>query len=415
MFKKIIPMLVIIIAGEAIFMLPFLIPRLLRPLIIESWGISNTNIGLAFSAYGASALVSYFLGGPLADKYSPRALITNSLVLTSIVGAFLIMNPNPTTFIASYFCFGITTTLMMWGALIKLTHLIGGSDRRASAMGLLDSGRGLTAALMSSLLLYVLTILSQAPGLSSIMNLNIVYIVTILFTFTISIIVWFALADLKVGDENPTHRWDMKKAKEVLKSKNVWLLSLVILSSYCGYKNIDNFSVYLVDVQGLTIERSSYYTSIIFWLRPISTLIAGLVADRVAVKIRGGRFLTLSVLLMMGAITQLFLNQDINASFNIIFTTMIFSATFAYSLRAIYFAVFDELTIPNHVVGTAVGIVSVVGFLPDFFFGALTGYLIDNYPGRLGYNYVFLFTGLFLLLGSLAALVLYFQVKKVKG
>ena len=137
MLKRFLPMLVIIIAGEAIFMLPFLIPRLLRPLIIESWGISNTNIGLAFSAYGFSALVSYFIGGPLADKYKPKVLISLSLVLTALGGVALVLNPTPFMFIACYFYFGISTILLMWGALIKVTHLIGGSSRRASAMGFL--------------------------------------------------------------------------------------------------------------------------------------------------------------------------------------------------------------------------------------------------------------------------------------
>ena len=267
---------------------------------------------------------------------------------------------------------------------------------------------------MSSLLLYVLKTLNQSSDANNIMNLNIVYILTVLFTITVAIMIWFALTDLEVTKDKPSQQFDFKKAKEVLKNKNIWLLSLVILSSYCGYKNIDNFSVYLVDVQGLSLERSSFYTSIIFWLRPISALIAGLLADRIAINFKGGRFLTLSVLLMLGAITQFFLNQDINSSFTVIFSTMIFSAIFVYALRAIYFAVFEELTVPNRVVGTAVGIVSVVGFLPDFFFGALTGYLIDNYPGRLGYNYVFLFTGLFLLIGSISSLLSFFSIRNTK-
>ena len=83
MNKKSLTLLLIIIAGETIFMLPFLIPRLYRPLMLEARNITNTDIGTAFSAYGFSAMISYMVGGPLADKYSPRLLMAISLLVTS--------------------------------------------------------------------------------------------------------------------------------------------------------------------------------------------------------------------------------------------------------------------------------------------------------------------------------------------
>ena len=80
---------------------------------------------------------------------------------------------------------------------------------------------------------------------------------------------------------------------------------------------------------------------------------------------------------------------------------------FAYALRAIYFSVFGDFKMDDNIVGTAVGIVSMVGYLPDFFFGALTGYWIDTYPGQQGFVYVFGFTGTALLVGTLASFICY--------
>ena len=39
--------------------------------------------------------------------------------------------------------------------------------------------------------------------------------------------------------------------------------------------------------------------------------------------------------------------------------------------------------------GTAVGVVSLIGYTPDIFIGPLMGYFLDEYPGALGHQCVF--------------------------
>src|SRR5258705_254260 len=98
---------------------PFVIPRLYRPLMLEAWGLTNTDFGTAFAAYGIAAMLSYLLGGPLADKYHPRLLISLSLVATALGGISLVLFPSKAHLIATYTFFGVSTILLLWGALIK--------------------------------------------------------------------------------------------------------------------------------------------------------------------------------------------------------------------------------------------------------------------------------------------------------
>ena len=58
----------LILAGEAVFILPFVLPRIFRPTLLDVFQIDNFQWGLATSPYGIIAVVSYVLGGPLADK-----------------------------------------------------------------------------------------------------------------------------------------------------------------------------------------------------------------------------------------------------------------------------------------------------------------------------------------------------------
>ena len=87
--RRITNMLILVLAGEIIFGLPFHLARFFRPTYLDVFSISNTNLGDAYAMYGLTAMISYFFGGMLADKYSPRILMSLSLVLTSIGGFYI--------------------------------------------------------------------------------------------------------------------------------------------------------------------------------------------------------------------------------------------------------------------------------------------------------------------------------------
>lgn len=384
-------------------MLPFMIPRLFRPMMLESWGITNTDVGAAFSAYGFSAMVSYILGGHFADKYSPRALMSLSLLVTALLGLMLIATPSATLLITTYFFFGISTILLMWAALLKVTHVVGGEERRSFAMGILDSGRGFIAAVVSSVLVYAVTEYFTTDDGEAI---SVVYMITTAFTLFIALAIWILLKNFEVQDAK-LPEWSLDKAKALAKDSKIWLLGIVILSAYCGYKSVDNYSVYLVDVLNVSSVESSKFTSIIFWLRPLSALFSGYLVDKIHARFPGGRFMGLGILLFMSALLQIVLATNAVSFFHLVFLIILFSAAFAYALRSIYFSVFGDLNIPENLVGTTVGIVSLVGFLPDMFFGAFTGYLIDSFPGVPGYTYVYTFTGVVLIIGTIASFLLY--------
>src|SRR3546814_4579591 len=75
-------MLALIVAGEAVFMLPFVVARVFRTTFLEVFALSNFQLGSAFSVYGMVAMASYFFGGPLADRFAARTLIVLALVAT---------------------------------------------------------------------------------------------------------------------------------------------------------------------------------------------------------------------------------------------------------------------------------------------------------------------------------------------
>ena len=136
----------LIIAGEAIFLLPFILMRVFKPIIRDAFVISDAQIGEAQALYGITAMLSYFFGGFIADKWTPKTLLSLSLFLTAIGGLCLTMIPSIYTLKLLYAFWGVSTILLFWASLIKATRQWGNESNQGLSFGLLDGGRGLFAA-----------------------------------------------------------------------------------------------------------------------------------------------------------------------------------------------------------------------------------------------------------------------------
>ena len=80
--QRMLVLFALVVAGESVFFLPFVIARIFRPALLEVFDITNSQLGNAYSIYGIVAMAAYLLGGPLADIFRPRLLIAISLITT---------------------------------------------------------------------------------------------------------------------------------------------------------------------------------------------------------------------------------------------------------------------------------------------------------------------------------------------
>ena len=87
-------------------------------------------------------------------------------------------------------------------------------------------------------------------------------------------------------------------------------------------------------------------------------------------------------------------------------TTIVATSVGIYALRGVYFAILAEGSVPFVFTGSAVGVVSFVGFTPDVFMGPLMGVLLDNSPGVLGHQHVFASVAAFGAVGLIATIAL---------
>lgn len=87
--NRFILILGLILAGEAIFALPFHIARFFRPIMLEIFNLTATELGAAQGVYGIAVMLCYFPGGLLADRYPAYKLIALSLWMSALGGLFM--------------------------------------------------------------------------------------------------------------------------------------------------------------------------------------------------------------------------------------------------------------------------------------------------------------------------------------
>ena len=128
-------MLALVTAGEMIFSLPYHLTRYFRPTVREVFNFSNTDLGDIFVPYGIVAMLCYFPGGILADRFPPRKLMTFALVATGLGGFYFMTLPGVVGTSVLYAYWGVTSILPFWCALIRATRMWGGQLAQGRGFG----------------------------------------------------------------------------------------------------------------------------------------------------------------------------------------------------------------------------------------------------------------------------------------
>ena len=405
-------LLLLILAGESVFILPFVLARVFRPTVLESFNLDNTQLGLCFSVYGIVALVSYFFGGPLADKYPPQKLIAISLWLTALGGLLYASFPNYNTLRILYGYWGFTTIFLFWAPMIKATRVWGGKHSQGKAFGFLDGGRGMVGALFGTLGVLIFSVFlvnkAEANITESRVALQYVILVSSAVVALVGVLVFFFMKlDQKVEEKLVLNTISPKQIRDVLKLPSVWLLMIIILSAYVGYKITDVFSLYAKDVMLYDQVESAKVGTFLLFIRPIIGISIGFIADRSMTTF----WLFISFCIsFIGAL--LFALGIVSVTSTVLFfMSILIVATGIYAARSLYFAVMEKGRIPLVLTGTAVGLISIIGYTPDIFAGPLMGYLLDRSPGVIGHQHVFWMLAFFSFIGGIASWLYFVKYK----
>ena len=397
-------MIVMSISGGIVFLLPFLQEVYYLPLA-DALNLNNTQVGSLVSVFGVTSLLSYFPGGWLADRVSPRKLITTSLLSTGIAGLYFATFPSYGVSLAIHAFWGMSITFLFWGAMIRVTRNWAPPEEQGKAFGILETGRGLGEVLTSIAFLAVFAALGSTDQ-----ALQMVIIQFSVLILTLGVLAWFVLEDTVAGTDDSAERTriGLNEIISVLKMPVVWLIATVILTGYCAYWGLFRFTSYATDIFALSVTIGAAISVGKMWLKPLAALIAGFIGDKFGIA---KSVVWLFVVLIVSYVVVAVLPGN-PALVPVMVAIVAIASLAVFAMRGIYFALLEEGGVPLAVTGTATGIISTIGYTPDIFMPLLGGVLLDNFPGAAGYRYFFFATAAFCGIGLVASLLIYLKIVK---
>ena len=416
-WKRALTMLSLILAGETIFLPAFHLGRYFKSSLLTTFSIDEFQLGQLGGVYGIFATFCYFLGGPIADRWPPRKLMVISLLATGIGSLYMATIPNFFGLCLLFGFWGVTTILAFWAPLIRATRELAGEEGQARAFGILDGGRGLASAIIASAAAYAFTLMVSSHA-ASVELAEAIAVRRLILSYgcycaLAAICVWLFVPDPTIStstlekSKQPASTPLLRRLAIVLRSPAIWLQAVVIIAAYSAFKMIDNYGLYAQDAYGLSRADSAKLIANVSYARVGAAIIAGWVADRwfgvrATIQVGFGFLLTAYALILL-----------ISPSHDLLWLlilNMVVSCIGFFSLRGIYFALLEDSGIPRHLTGTAVGVISFVGYAPEIYMGPLTGWLIRDARAQgnvlVGYQQIFTILTALSCCGVLAAFAL---------
>ena len=403
--QRYLVLLVLSLGAVAIYFLPYLRWSFYDSLV-SAVNLSNAQFAATMSVYGVTAMIFYAPGGYLADKLSPRKMLAFAYTATGALGLWYATYPG---FIAQMIIFALwggIGTAFFWSAMLRVTNSLGSQEEQGRMFGLLEGGRGVVNVVVAFVALYFFSKLGAGVA-----GVTAIIVGTSVLCFLSSILIWFTVPDKLQGTGGDQIK--LKDVGKVLKIPAVWIIAVIVLSCYSVYIGSTYLTPYMTEVLGVSATVAA---AIAIMRTYVLQFLAGPTGGFLADKIGSISFVIACCFVLIAVSLAAF--TFLPATSGMIVVAVIMMVLFSigiFAMRGIYFAPIDECKVPKALVGTAIGVISVIGFFPDVYMNAIVGNLMDAYPGVTGYKYVFFLMLAFAVLGLAAAVVLNRKIKRGKA
>lgn len=395
------------VAGSVIYELAYL-SYTYYDVMVKSFKITNTQMGNLMSVFGIVAIICYFPGGWLADKFSSKWLIVTSLVVTGVLGLWEMTLPSYPVLIAIYFLWGISLTLTFWAAMLKATRSLGNSNEQGRLYGILEGGRGLIP------LLYGLAVVAIFKTGSN----DVAGLVRVILSYSVLNFIGAAIVLLFFKNDKNNEVSQEKSAPvlkdifELIKMPNIWLVAGIVFVSYLMYTSFSYITPYLTEFCGVGTASAATIALIrTYGIAIFGGALSGFLADKTGSR---SRMLIYSFAVGVVGVIAFLLTKATPGSAFVVIGAMLITGLGIFMTRGIYFAVTDEIKISARVCGSAIGLISFVGFIPDAFSYSLIGSWLDRYKGATPYKMIFVLMLICALLGVIFSIILRKNCKAIQ-
>ncbi|MDE0743999.1 MAG: MFS transporter [Woeseiaceae bacterium] len=401
--EKWLTMGLLCLSGSVIFWLPLFSDIFYIPMQ-NAFGFTKTQMGILLSTFGAVSLIAYFPGGWLADRFSPRKLITIALVITALAGFVFSTLPSFETCLILFAIWGLTSAGILWSAMIKAARCWGSKEDQGKTYGILEGGRSISDVISTTILLMIF-----AYSRGDDRAVPEIIIMISFYILVLALLVWRIMSD-DISNNKKQPKVTISEIIYILRLPVIWLIALIIMATNTAMWGTIFFTPYATEVYELGEVGGGAIGAGKYWVTPFAAIAAGFFADKIG---PAKAILGFCIIMTAGFLTFTLIPGSPALLPYLIINVAILTAA-VYALRGTYFSLLEQSSVPLAFTGTATGIISVIAYTPDIFMPTLGGIILDAYPGASGYQYLFLIVSFFSLIGLIAAYVIYQKIQKIQ-
>ena len=204
--------------------------------------------------------------------------------------------------------------------------------------------------------------------------------------------------ELEKGTQQPTFKFsDLGK---VFKNKYVYLQGLVVFAGYTVFWTNYYYGGHMETNFGITPVTVGTIMVAVLWMRPIGGVVGGFLADKI------GKSITIAGALIGAAICLTLLSiLPKTLPVAILGGLVIITGLFLYVIRGTYWSLLGQSKIDVAIMGTAIGVISFIGYLPDIILPKLNTVLWNSFGNEGGYKAYFIVSMVVGLVGAVVAMI----------
>lgn len=369
---------------------------------VATYHLTNTQMGSLGSAYGFMGLVSYLIGGVLADRFPAKKLMVGSLIATGLGGFLHLFFTSYAALFLIYALWGVTSLLTFWPALLKIVRMQANEDEQSRAYGIFEGTRGITnvihMAVATAIFGFFQKQLTEAMGLRWI----------IIFYSVIPILCGLAFLFLvkepaPMKEASAGEKLKMKDIIDVLKMPAIWLIIGMMFTSYTFNMSIYYFTPYASNIIGTSAVFAAIVSMLAQYCRLVAAPVGGFLADKISkstIMMCGFIVMALGTLLMISVSGM---SGQIQVILLIVAASLVYLAMF--SNYGLFFSFMSEGKIPLRLSGIAIGLASTLGYLPEVIAPLVAGNVLDRYEGNSGYFIYFTLMVVMAVVGAILCVI----------
>ncbi len=378
--------------------------------ILAVFNMKMPDLNMMYTVLGWVFVIGYLPSGYLSDRFSAKKLLAISLFFTGLGGLWFAQVPDPKFVPYIFAIWGFFSVFTFWSAHMKLVKLLATDKEQGTFFGILDGGRGVVEALLASVALFIFSsILGKSIELADkrVALIAVIYMYSIVLIVTAVLVMIFVTDDKKMLANDAAKKDAVKSAAfnfgdlgVIFKNPKIYLHGGIIFMGYAVFWTVYYLGGFLESNVGISAVQVASVMVIVLWMRPVGGFIGGFLADKIGKE-------NVQMLALGGAAACLLLTAILPiASGAFLFSALIvLLGFFLYAIRGTYWSLLGDYKIDAMILGTAIGVISFFGYLPDIILPGFNTMLWNTFGPKGGYNAYFISSAVLGLIGVVLVFV----------